>query len=275
MDIELRDKCEIPEEYSENYERLNSLSELLIYSTTSASSSSVSEDDDEDEDEDKDAYVNLAECESGHTDGEIIQSELVTIKCSMDKRTFVESPRRKMTLATSVSKEAAPVKSQPPNNARLKQFVKSLRNGNDLSIKNWINTLRDDKTGAGGGRKSLPSTLSNRDFAVSSLSADEDDHDEDEFKTDECYKLNGNCQDERIIELRRQLFSSVNLALRTTILSPLRLNNFRESLIVKLRDNLNDSIEQFVLEMFDFFSINLFMRLLESVKVEWSYRLKS
>lgn len=141
-----------------------------------------------------------------------------------------------------------------------------LNTKNDVALKKWMSELESEV--AKSERRSLPLEFNNRDFVAA---------------TSTCYKpptcstrpSRRNEHDLAIQEMRSRLYAFVHLRLTSLLSSPLKLADFRLALVYRLRSTENDSVEQFVLAMFDFFSVNCFGNLLAEVKIEWSYRLKS
>jgi hypothetical protein len=121
---------------------------------------------------------------------------------------------------------------------------------------------------------------------------DEDDNCvyNDESSQDDLKKLDGFLYkpnvndlnvDTKIKNLRNKLFMLIMTHLENTLKSETMLKEFRESFIRFLKNyDLNNSsstanIEQFGNEAFQYFNTNLFCKLLSSVNIEWSHRLKS
>lgn len=76
--------------------------------------------------------------------------------------------------------------------------------------------------------------------------------------------------------MRHRLLSLVNANLSALLISPLKLADLRLALVERLRMSEFDSVEQFVVDLFDFFAARFFFKLLDdAVLIEWSYRLKS
>ena len=94
------------------------------------------------------------------------------------------------------------------------------------------------------------------------------------------YKPNANDKsaDAKIKNLRNKLYSFLLDNLETIIKSDEILTEFRDCFIQFLRkheQNESFNVEQFAQEAFEFFNGRLFCKLLSSVNIEWSHRLKS
>jgi hypothetical protein len=147
-----------------------------------------------------------------------------------------------------------------------------LSNKNDVALKKWTSELETEARKS-TERRSLPSEpFANRQFVdYNRPSTVKTTIDDDQHRS--CRRRPA--QEQAIAEMRQRLFSAVSSHLSSIVISPLRLAELRLELVQTIRMNEADSVEQFVLEIFDFFSAKFFFKLLDSVKIEWSYRLKS
>ncbi len=87
------------------------------------------------------------------------------------------------------------------------------------------------------------------------------------------------CVEETIRVVREKLFSLLMTNLETVVKSEAKLKEFRDYFVYLLRKYeqraLVNNVESFVQEAFQFFNNRLFCKLLSSVNIEWSNRLKS
>lgn len=142
---------------------------------------------------------------------------------------------------------------------------------NDVALKKWMSELERETMPC--ERRSLPLELKNRNFVPNDTTTLPSYKPPVPISTRPSRR---NDQDlAAVVEMRSRLFALVDSHLTSMILSPLKLADFRLALVDRLRATENDAIEQFVLTVFEFFSANFFFKLLGSVKIEWSYRLKS
>lgn len=264
INFDREDQSSISSDFiSQDYKRLSSLTQQLL--------DSIGQDLlKPDMNETQDAYGYLedyfsADCKNcdENFDGTIIEHELIESDES-NLINLVQTPYRRMdkTEINCISKISTNInkcKAKDLNNNNLKTLTNS-----DLALINWIRDLKSDSKNS--QRRSLPLNL---EELVPEYTMSEDE--------DQVYKSRPNerCLDENVLALRNTLFSFVNTSLKNLIISPLKLANLRRNLVYLLKKNELNSVEQFVLEIFEFFSENLFFKLLQSVKIEWSYRLRS
>ena len=76
----------------------------------------------------------------------------------------------------------------------------------------------------------------------------------------------------KILQCRNSVLTFMNMLLKNRVLNPevIRLN-----LCDELRNTDELPLEKKINNLFDFLNTNLFFNLLNDVKIEWSYRLKS
>lgn len=254
-----RDDQQIPTDFSQDYKRLSSLTQQLIDSISEdifqpSLNSSLNET--------RDAYENLADYFSNsnenHVDGTIIENGTISVREST-LINLVETPFRKgcdKTELNYVSKSSSNISKSRPRDFNNNSTCSTISPRSDVTLLNWIESLNEKRVG-----------VSDQGYSDSG--------------DDECSEISNKlrrsdkCVDENVLRLRNTLFSFVNTSLKNLIISPVKLGSFRLNLVQILERNEVNSVEQFVLDVFNYFSETLFYKLLESVKIEWSYRLRS
>lgn len=185
-----------------------------------------------------------------------------------------------------------------------KQALSSLllNTKNDVALQKWLAELQTEALSGGAERRSLPLELKNRQFVESTSSSSastavvavaraatttttttNSTTSSSGRPVRSSRSRHGSSSEQQqqnaaaIAEMRCRLLALVDSHLTSLLISPLKLADFRLALVDRLRSTENDSVEQFVLTMYEFFSATLFFKLLSSsaVKIEWSYRLKS
>lgn len=229
-----------------------------------------------------------------YKDGSIIEREPITVGDESIEK-LVEAPYKKV--AADLSKPSTrltPMSSKKRDannnntttnnalsaekraiNGQLSNVVLFTNGNNDLSMRKWLSELKSEET-----RRSLPTKLSNKEFVEKREKPDEVSYKPSLPPQPTTAATTTNFRKETpssnlVQSMRTRLFTLSNDSLRNIIISPLKLSDLRNLLAITVRSTLNDSVEQFVLESFAFFSTHLFFKLINEVKIEWSYRLKS
>jgi hypothetical protein len=247
----------IPLEFSEDNERLSSLAYRLISYFTNEIKGNL--------DDSVHVYENLNELTSGEPlkklDGRIQATFAITVHNPIDSMKFkVQTPPTESKLADLNNNSSS---MNDMNSFEPTTVPKDLKIVNqNVKLENWMNSI--EKLINKNSNRSLPVGLDVNEINGVSLGHTS-------------LKLNDKCKetDENILRMRNTLFNLINTILKNTIISPLKLSKFRETMIDKLNQIKHRPLEDFTIEMFQFFNQHVFLGLLESVKVEWSDRFRT
>jgi hypothetical protein len=288
--IDLNSTQTIPNEYSEDVARLFFMTKRFLDNASTNLNSIYEGFDDESR---LFGYTLLNKCESTNqhrtldnintNDGRIISNDPVTVIVPVNSFTKVESPRqngknKKKSLSslcqpksdhTQINKEkqTANILNEKSTNCSNNAFMTAIASSStasspqklDQSLTNWIKLIESSLT----------------DQNNNDLTADQTNDTDNLIQEEEPNRKRLKPTDQNVIRLRGILFSLANTFLSDLMIATEKLKKFRQSFIELVKDLTDDKIETFVQLIFDFLNETLFFKLLDSVKVEWSYRLKS
>jgi hypothetical protein len=288
--IDTDESIPMPNEYSEDVARLYFLTKRFLDSA-STNIYSIYEGLDESR---LFGYTFLNKYESTHqhktldnintNDGRIISNEPVTVSVPANSLIKVESPHRngknkKKQLSslcqpksdhTQINKEKQSANalndkssSNNSNNAYMTAIATSSNASSpqklDQSLLDWIALIEFSLTDQNNNDITINETND------ANILVQEEDSNRKRLKS----------TDQNVLRLRSILLTLTNTFLNDLMMAADKLKRFRQNLIELVKDLMDDKLETFVQLMFDFLNENLFFKLLDSVKVEWSYRLKS
>lgn len=191
-------------------------------------------------------YDLLSDCRSEKSDNKIIKTSTL-IESGGSMQNLVETP---------INKRQKTYNSKFKSGTDLNNNVES-KKMTDSKLETWLKNLNAQTEEC----KSLPLFCLNQIY-------ESDDNDEDRVGRE-------NSSDENIVLLRNAIFDYINETLKGILGSMEKLEEFRNNFVQIIDKNENKSMEKFTQDVFDLISNNIFHKILNNVRLEWSNRLRS